>query len=129
MQRRQLQSIYSPTSGENSIVVTRMSNSSYADLPNPFNPLAYLPPDVARQQQVVGYMWAGTLAVSTAYVEKKTHPLIALLCELDHYLGYLEQFGERLQAALQAFHWRPNCNVLRVEVRRAIICELTVLDD
>ena len=32
---------------------------------NPYTPLAFLPPDVANQYQIMGYIYVATLAVSS----------------------------------------------------------------
>lgn len=41
-----------------------MSNASVPQLPNPFTPLAFFPPEAARQTTVFYYVSVGALAVS-----------------------------------------------------------------
>jgi hypothetical protein len=48
-------------------MATTVNNSTLPPLPNPFTPLAFLPPILANQFQAVAYAYISALAVSNAF--------------------------------------------------------------
>jgi len=54
------------------------SNETAPQLPNPFTPLAFLPPDIAFQITIASYILVGTLGVSSTLLGISQYNLIHL---------------------------------------------------
>jgi hypothetical protein len=50
-----------------SAMATTSNDSTLPPLPNPFTPLAFLPPKLANEFQAIAYVYVATLAVSKAF--------------------------------------------------------------
>lgn len=59
-----LHSVCSSSLQRNISTLRDMEAPDPSTLPNPYTPLAFLPPEIADEYQILGYVYVGTLAVS-----------------------------------------------------------------